>query len=114
MLLQGFMVVPSQFPDWLRWSYKVAFHTYSWRTFMYNEFHGQTFPEAVDYGLQDGDSILKIYEINTVNIGNDMIVLFCYAVLIHLFSFVFLSLKHAMWKKRSNEVDNTDNLIGAK
>jgi ABC-type multidrug transport system permease subunit len=27
MLFQGFMLVPSEFPNWLRWVYNVAFHT---------------------------------------------------------------------------------------
>jgi ABC-type multidrug transport system permease subunit len=27
MLFQGFMLVPSKFPNWLRWVYNVAFHT---------------------------------------------------------------------------------------
>jgi ABC-type multidrug transport system permease subunit len=37
VLFQGFMLVPSDFPDWLRWTNKIAFHTYSWRSFMVTE-----------------------------------------------------------------------------
>lgn len=41
MLFQGFMLVPSDFPDWLCWTYNVTFHTYSWRSFMVTEFRGE-------------------------------------------------------------------------
>eukprot|EP00521_Asterionellopsis_glacialis_P020438 CAMPEP_0195337772 /NCGR_PEP_ID=MMETSP0708-20121125/17114_1 /TAXON_ID=33640 /ORGANISM="Asterionellopsis glacialis, Strain CCMP134" /LENGTH=125 /DNA_ID=CAMNT_0040408869 /DNA_START=72 /DNA_END=446 /DNA_ORIENTATION=+ len=38
MLFMGFMLVPSEFPDWLSWTYYVGMQTYSWRVFMYTEF----------------------------------------------------------------------------
>lgn len=97
MLLQGFMIVPSEFPDWLRWSYKCAFHTYSWRTFMFKEFSGQDYPDA---GLT-GEEVLETYEIEEVNPTNDMIVLIGYAAVINLFSFLVLWGKH-VWQSRSN------------
>lgn len=127
MLLQGFMLVPSEFPNWLRWSYKIGFHTYSWRTFMYKEFHGQDYPDAgesivylalcfisllpkphqyncfsilINAGLT-GQDILETYEIENVDPVNDMMVLIGYAALIHLFSFIFLWGKH-VWNKKSN------------
>eukprot|EP00957_Ditylum_brightwellii_P107216 8180926-Ditylum_brightwellii.AAC.1 len=78
LIAGGFMVVPSEFPGWLRWAYNVPFHTYSWRTFMYNEFHNQSFPDAAESGFEDGETILKIYEIENVNRGNDMIIMLCY------------------------------------
>ena len=28
MLFMGFMLVPSNFPDWLHWCYFIGFHTY--------------------------------------------------------------------------------------
>jgi ABC-type multidrug transport system permease subunit len=37
MLFMGFMLIPSDFPHWLKWTNFVPFHTYSWRTFMYSE-----------------------------------------------------------------------------
>jgi ABC-type multidrug transport system permease subunit len=69
MLLQGFMLVPSDFPNWLRWSYNIAFHTYAWRTFMVSEFRGETFdgPEFLT-----GEAVLEVYEIEDVNRGNDV------------------------------------------
>lgn len=69
MLFQGFMIVPSDFPDWLRWTYNIAFHTYAWRTFMVNEFRGEKFPETQ---FPTGEDVLKVYEIEDVNRGNDV------------------------------------------
>jgi len=69
MLFQGFMLVPSDFPDWLRWTNKVAFHTYSWRTFMVNEFRGQTFSSVQ---FPTGEDVLRAYEIEDVDRGNDV------------------------------------------
>jgi ABC-type multidrug transport system ATPase subunit/ABC-type multidrug transport system permease subunit len=97
MLLQGFMLVPSEFPNWLKWSYNIGFHTYSWRTFMYNEFNGQVFPDAD----MTGTDILKTYEIEDVDPLNDMLVLIGYAAVIHVFSFAVLWGKH-VWHLRSN------------
>ena len=70
MLFQGFMLVPSLFPLWLKWTYHVAFHTYSWRTFMFNEFHGQTFVGNPEF--ETGEQVLACYEIGDVNRRNDV------------------------------------------
>merc|ERR1712113_61551 len=56
MLFQGFMLVPSDFPDWLRWTNSVAFHTYSWRSFMVTEFA----EEIPRYALSDGRGRFEI------------------------------------------------------
>jgi len=99
MLLQGFMMVPSEFPSWLSWSYKIAFHTYSWRTFMYKEFSGENVVfNSVEFPT--GMDVLRVYEIENVNPTNDMIVLFCYSVIIHILSFIVLHLRHVMHKAK--------------
>ena len=99
MLLQGFMLVPSEFPTWLKWSYNCAFHTYSWRTFMFSEFHDQEYSDAKGQGLSKGNSILELYEISDVNRAHDMMTLVGYAMIIHLLSFIVLQYKHASSKK---------------
>lgn len=83
MLLMGFMLVPSEFPIWLRWAYNVPFHTYTWRSFMYIEFSG---PENVfdSEEFPTGMDVLKAYEIDDVNYGHDMLVLVGYGIVIHL------------------------------
>ena len=62
------MLVPSRFPEWLQWTYYVPFHTYGWRSLMHNEFAGR------------GTAVLEAYEIQDINIYNDMIVLLFYSV----------------------------------
>eukprot|EP00563_Minutocellus_polymorphus_P008385 CAMPEP_0181026220 /NCGR_PEP_ID=MMETSP1070-20121207/3520_1 /TAXON_ID=265543 /ORGANISM="Minutocellus polymorphus, Strain NH13" /LENGTH=768 /DNA_ID=CAMNT_0023103391 /DNA_START=264 /DNA_END=2567 /DNA_ORIENTATION=+ len=85
MLLMGFMLVPSEFPIWLRWAYHVPFHTYTWRSFMYIEFSG---PENVfdSDEFPTGMDVLRAYEIDNVNYGHDMLVLVGYGIIIHLIS----------------------------
>jgi hypothetical protein len=93
MLFMGFMLVPSDFPVWLRWTYNVAFHTYSWRTFMHNEFCCQ---EDVTFEgpYQTGQDVLDAFEIGDVNREHDMVVLAGYGLIIHLVSFVVLYLRY--------------------
>lgn len=98
MLLQGFMLVPSEFPQWLKWSYYIGFHTYSWRTFMFNEFKGQEYPDA----NMSGQKILETYEIEDVEPINDMMVLIGYAAVIHCLSFAVLWGKYVWRAKMSN------------
>jgi len=97
MLLEGFMLIPSEFPAWLKWAYYVPFHTYSWRTFMYKEFSGD---DSVFDSVQfpTGMDVLRAYEIDDVNPSNDMLLLFFYGLLIHFFSFIVLHIKFARFK----------------
>jgi hypothetical protein len=125
MLFQGFMILPSDFPDWLRWTYNVAFHTYSWRSFMVTEFRGEEFPGT---SFSTGEDVLEFYEIENTNRGNDvsiylmcfyfvfvdveydfltlsfslgllqMIVLACYALVLNLLSFVVLQVRHTWFR----------------
>ena len=70
MPLEGFMLIPSKFPSWLRWTYFVPFHTYTWRSLMHNEFSGSL----------SGNGVLQSYEIEDTNIAHDMVVLICYSM----------------------------------
>ena len=91
MLIQGFMLVPSQFPNWLEWLNPVAFHTYSWRSFMDFEFRGETFTDPT---FPTGESVLEFYEIDDVNRTHDMITLVGYCGVVHLFSFIVLIVRY--------------------
>jgi len=74
MLFMGFMLVPSEFPNWLGWVYFVSFHTYSWRTFMKSEFgDNQSFTGSNVFS--SGRAVLEYYEIEDVNRGHDLLVL---------------------------------------
>jgi len=99
MLLEGFMLIPSEFPTWIKWAYYVPFHTYSWRTFMYKEFSSSDanfdssqFPTGMD--------VLRAYEIEDVNPVNNMVVLLCYGLVLHLISFGVLHLKYVLFQRK--------------
>lgn len=83
MPLQGFMLVPSKFSKWLFWTHQVPFHTYAWRSLMYNEFSNTSY----------GNQVLKSYEIEDTNITHDIVVLFCYGCIIQLVCLGILFLK---------------------
>jgi hypothetical protein len=84
MPLEGFMLVPSAFPSWLRWLYLCPFHTYVFRSLMFNEFSGSSY----------GEMVLESYEIEDTNIRNDMLVLLGYSFIIHCVSVAVLRLCH--------------------
>lgn len=42
MLCQGYMIVKSKIPDYLIWGHYISFHTYSFKSFMHNEFNDIT------------------------------------------------------------------------
>lgn len=94
MLLQGFMIVPSDFPSWLKWAHYIAFHTYAWRTFMANEF--RNLPVLTGSNFQTGEDILVFYEIENVDTGNDMLVLAFYCLVLHVISCVVLTVRYKM------------------
>jgi hypothetical protein len=78
------MLVPSKFPLWLRWTYPVPFHTYVFRSLMFNEFHGDEL----------GSAVLGSYEINDTNMVHDSIVLLCYTLVIHLLCILKIAFGH--------------------
>ena len=120
MLLMGFMLVPSEFPVWLRWAHYVPFHTYTWRSFMYIEFSG---PENVFDSVEfpTGMDVLRAYEIQDVNYGHDMLVLVGYGMMIHLIIATIILVRQ--WKANHIEdgmgateeegANNNDDDLGA-
>jgi len=98
MLFMGFMITPSKFPSGLRWTNNIAFHTYSWRTFMHHEFCCDDVIYEGPY--PSGQDVLEAYEIGDVNPQNDMIVLAVYALGLHLLSLVVLYLRYNAFKGR--------------
>jgi len=73
MLFMGFMITPSKFPAWLRWTNDIAFHTYSWRIFMHHEFCC----DDVTYEgpFPTGQDVLEAYEIGDIDPVKDLIIL---------------------------------------
>jgi hypothetical protein len=101
MLFQGFMLVPSDFPDWLSWVYYVGPQTYAWRTFMVSEFRGD---EAFEGAFATGNAVLEFYEIESVNRSSDMMVLIGYAIAVHGLSFGILVARHNLFRGRIRQV----------
>ena len=58
---------------------------------MVTEFRGLEF---TDGPFATGEAVLEFFEIEDVNRGHDMIVLACYAMILHLLSFVVLHIRH--------------------
>jgi len=110
MLFQGFMIIPSEMPKWLEWVNLIAFHTYSWRSFMYIEFDGD---ETFEGFYPTGQDVLDFYEIGNVNFKNDMIVLAGYAGVIHLLSCVFLYLRYNMFRGKIEPLSSGVSIKGA-
>merc|ERR1711915_597521 len=69
-----------------------AFHTYSWRTFMHNEFCCRN--DMFEGPYQSGEDVLELYEIDDVNPGTDMVILAVYALIIHIISLGVLYLRY--------------------
>jgi ABC-type multidrug transport system ATPase subunit len=80
MLCEGFFKVKSEIPDYLIWGYYISPHTYTFRTFMYNEFHPIKSFDSIMY--KDGDAVLKFYDIQNVNMTNDLLVLVGFTIVV--------------------------------
>lgn len=78
MLCEGFFKLKADIPPYLIWGYHMAPHTYTFRTFMYNEFHPIKKLDSLMY--EDGDAVLKFYSMEDTKMGRDMLVLLCCAL----------------------------------
>mmetsp|Transcript_72150 Transcript_72150/g.165509 ORF Transcript_72150/g.165509 Transcript_72150/m.165509 type:complete len:251 (+) Transcript_72150:1-753(+) len=87
MLCEGFMVPESDIPVGWKWGYHLAFHTYSFKWFMYNQFGGE------DGGLV-GDAILKRYDIDTEDTTECIVVLLVYTLVLEIGFFAVLKVFH--------------------
>jgi len=74
------MIVKSEIPDYLIWGYYIAFHTYSFEAFMYNEFKETGSFDSAQ--LPSGEAVLKLYEMEDVEVWKDAVILIGYALII--------------------------------
>ena len=73
---------------YFEWLQIIAFHTYSFRTFMYNEFHTI---KHFDSGIfPDGQAVLEYYNMGNCDVTTDMIVLVGYALILQCLFYVVL------------------------
>ncbi|GAB9475333.1 hypothetical protein Gpo141_00012432 [Globisporangium polare] len=82
MLCEGFMVPAHSIPDYWLWGYYIAFHTYSFESFMYEHFSHVGTPEAWD--------VLKQYGMQNVNVTRNMLILAGYAIALQVVFVVIL------------------------
>jgi len=83
MLCEGAFKVQDDIPPWFIWVHHIGFHTYSYRVFMYNEFHTI---EKFDAGapFANGMDLLKFYSFDTVDVGRDLGALVGFGIFFHV------------------------------
>ncbi|EGZ16359.1 ABCG transporter ABC superfamily [Phytophthora sojae] len=84
MLCEGFMVPRDSIPDYWIWGYYLAFHSYSFESFVFKQFENETSDEA--------RAILKKYGMEDVDVPKDMLYLVGY---IAVFQLIFMFI---LWK----------------
>ncbi|OWZ18987.1 ABC transporter [Phytophthora megakarya] len=92
MLCEGFMVPFASIPTYWKWGYYMAFHTYSFESFMYEHFSHENTKEAW--------SILKSYNMENVNVSRNMLILVGYAIVLQLAGIVVLIFRFGRHKQR--------------
>ncbi|MES1909594.1 MAG: hypothetical protein MHM6MM_002310 [Cercozoa sp. M6MM] len=98
MLAEGFFVLPSNMPAFWKWAYYIALHTYSFETFMWNEFNGLTLePCGADTPVclapsGSGNDVLSYYDMDVSGgkIAVNLIVMFCMALFYRLLAYAVL------------------------
>ncbi|GMF66938.1 unnamed protein product [Phytophthora fragariaefolia] len=84
MLCEGFMVPRDSIPDYWIWGYYLAFHSYSFESFVFKQFENET--------SEASKAILKKYGMENVDVTRDMLYLVAYIV---VFQVVFMGI---LWK----------------
>ncbi|KAG1690166.1 hypothetical protein DVH05_028714 [Phytophthora capsici] len=72
MLCEGFMVPRDSIPDYWIWGYYLAFHSYSFESFVFKQFEHETSEQA--------QAILTKYGMENVDVTRDMLLLVVYIV----------------------------------
>jgi len=107
--LMGFMIVPSEFPSWLKWAYFVPYHTYAWRSLMVCQFKDSDIIfDSLEYPT--GLDVLKAYEIDNVNYYADLSTLILYGIVVHFICVVILCVRDKYFVRKLNKVNLISNL----
>jgi len=92
MLCEGFFQIRTEIPAYLVWIYYTGFHTYSFRSAMYNEFHDAgAFSDAVSPNMASGDDVLAYYDMDDVDITSDIMVLLANIVIFQVIVYILTS-----------------------
>ncbi|CEG47790.1 atp-binding cassette superfamily [Plasmopara halstedii] len=92
MLCEGFMVPFDDMPAYWKWGYYIAFHTYSFESFMYEHFSAVNTEEAWD--------LLKRYGMDQVDVVKNMIILAAYSVVLQILVIGVLYLRFNRHRRR--------------
>ncbi|GMF17341.1 unnamed protein product [Phytophthora lilii] len=90
MLCEGFMVPFAAIPAYWKWGYYMAFHTYSFESFMYEHFSQENTEEAW--------KLLEAYGMENVNVSRNMLILVGYAAGLQLAGILVLVLRFGRHK----------------
>lgn len=83
MLCEGAFKVQRDIPPYFIWVHYIGFHTYSYRVFMYNEFHTiDKFDDSAPF--TSGTELLKFYSMENVDVGRDLGALVGFGVFFHV------------------------------
>lgn len=92
MLCEGFLIVKDDIPPWFIWGYYLAFHTYTFRVFMFIEFDPiQSFSNS---NFKSGKEVLEFYGMGDVNVGHELLILMGYVLGIQLLISLVMILKY--------------------
>lgn len=90
MLCEGFLIVKSDIPGYFIGGYYIAFHTWSFQSFMVNEFREIESFDSRQF--PDGDSVLEFYDMGDATVWKAMTILIGYAFVLELF--IFIKMQH--------------------
>lgn len=91
MLTQGFLIVKDDFPKSLLFLYYLGFHTYSFESFMYNEF--SNIKSFNSNQFSDGMALLKLYSMDDTRIWVDVLILISWAVILEIGCLIVITVK---------------------
>ena len=92
MICCGFFIVYNDIPAWFIWGYYMAFHSYSFRIFMFNEFND--IGSLVNANFQNGKEVLEFYSMGDVNVGNNLVILLGYILGLQIVTAIIMKLKY--------------------
>ena len=92
MICEGFFVVYNDIPAWFIWGYYMAFHSYTFRIFMYNEFISVN--SIVDSNFKTGQDVLDFYSMGDVNVGHNLVILLGYILGLQILTAIIMKIKY--------------------
>ena len=96
MLCEGFFIVKSEIPSWFVWGYHVAFHTYSFRVFLFNEFN--EIKNLTSPLFTSGEDVLRYYSAEDVDVLSDIFILLSYLCVFQM-AFAFILYRYHTGKR---------------